>query len=126
MNDLALRLQAAGWKIFYLHNPKYGNPEVSCYYTVLKLPLTDLVKFFTTVKLYVGYDSGWAHVAAGFNIPHVLLLGATPAVTVRHDSCLYTLQACDPCCTGRCQQLCLQATPNRNDDIMKAIKEKFS
>lgn len=149
-NELAASLQKDKWEIIVVHTPRlnhvYGEQHVfaaNCMVSSWE-PLEDmmhpnalvqtlqvkarvkaLLSLMATAELYVGYDNGLAHIAGAMDIPYVLITGSVPPISVRHASCIYALEVCDHCCKGKCERRCLENAPNRNDEIMAVIKNRF-
>jgi ADP-heptose:LPS heptosyltransferase len=100
-----------------------ASPVTVPYDSFVESPtLERVIRILQSAAFYIGYDSGYAQIAAALKIPYVVLLGATPFTIVAHPSCIYHLEICEHCHTESCAKRCLENAPNKNDEIIKAIK----
>ena len=120
-NDLVKTLNNK-YDTFAINNKNYSTDEPIQAKNNLRLSLENTIEFLTTTELYIGYDSGLAHLAGGLGIPYVLICGSVPSYIVRHLSCICAIETCEnPCCVKVCQQHCLAASKNRNAEILERI-----
>jgi len=125
LNGLLVQLRNRGWEIIYLRNTNMSERQVHCEHIMMKLNLIETIEFMNTASLFVGYDSGLAHIAAGLNVPSVQFAGSTPPRVFKHSNCIYCLEACHHCCTDQCLRNCLTACGDDNDTILSAIAAHF-
>src|SRR5580700_8222988 len=101
------RLRERGWEIIYIRNTDICERQIFCQHVELKLALCETTEFLNSASLFIAYDSGLAHIAAGLNVPSVQFSGSTPPQTFMHRNCIFCLEACHHCCTDRCASNCL-------------------
>lgn len=108
---------------YLIRNIGIGPRQIGCAKHEIRLSLDETIDFLATTEVYIGYDSGLAHLAAGVGTPYVMFNSATPPVVVKHDKCILALEACDHCCSDCCNNHCLQNFPDHNSQIIEEIKK---
>jgi hypothetical protein len=121
LNDLLKELRDMGWEVIYVRNTEVSERQIYCETSMIRVGLRETIEILGTASLFIGYDSGMAHLAAGMKVPSVLLSAATPPIVFRHRSCLYCLEACAHCCTDNCPKRCLSSCGNQNASILQVI-----
>lgn len=88
--------------------------------------IPDLIKIMGEVGFYIGYESGYCSLAGAMGVPYVCLTASVPPINVAHNSCIYALDICSGyCCAEKCDKMCLQSAPNKNEDIIGEITKAF-
>lgn len=126
LDALLAQLRDLGWEVIYLRNTEVSERQVFCEHVMLKLNLPQTIQFMTTASLFIGYDSGLAHIAAGLRIPSVQFAAATPPEVFKHNNCIYCLEACSHCCTDQCSGCCLSSCLDQNAEILSHIQKYFT
>jgi heptosyltransferase-3 len=79
--EVAGRLEAAGLQPFIVAGPADDTARFSQFQVIRNSPLGALKSLMSGAALFIGNDSGPAHVAAAFGIPVVVLFGPSDPVT---------------------------------------------
>jgi heptosyltransferase III len=74
-------MQAAGLEPMIVAGPADDAAPFSKFQVLRNPPLSALKSLMSGAALFIGNDSGPAHVAAAFGVPVVVLFGASDAVT---------------------------------------------
>ena len=123
---LIANLGEMNWDTFLIRNGgTETDREVFTSDHTVNFNLKDTINFIATADLYIGYDSGLAHIAAGLGVPYILILGSTPPVVMKHASCLHAAEVCQHCFTNECPHQCLANSDDKNEEIKNIIKERF-
>jgi heptosyltransferase III len=78
---VALQLQSAGLEPMFLAGPTDDATPFSQFQVFRNAPLADVKNLMSGAVLFVGNDSGPAHIAAAFGVPVVVLFGPSNPVT---------------------------------------------
>ncbi|MSV34503.1 MAG: glycosyltransferase family 9 protein [Bryobacterales bacterium] len=78
---LAAQLQSQGWEPMILAGPADDASAFSQFQVFRNAPLSDVKNLMSGATLFVGNDSGPAHIAAAFGVPVVVLFGPSNPVT---------------------------------------------
>lgn len=125
--QLVSELRKLNWDTYLIRNGGTENDrEVYTSDHTVSFNLKDTIDFMATAELYIGYDSGLAHIAAGLGIPYILMLGSTPPVVMRHACCLHVVEVCEHCFTVNCPHECLAKSDDKNEEIIAKIKTLIS
>jgi ADP-heptose:LPS heptosyltransferase len=79
--EVAERLQSAGLEPMILAGPADDSSAFSRFQVFRNAPLADVKNLMSGAELFIGNDSGPAHIAAAFGIPVVVLFGPSNPVT---------------------------------------------
>jgi len=79
--EVAGRLQSAGLEPMILAGPSDNASAFSKFQVFRNAPLAEVKSLMSGAALFIGNDSGPAHVAAAFGIPVVVLFGPSDPVT---------------------------------------------
>lgn len=78
---VAAHVQQTGLEPVFIGGPGDDLTPFRAWRTVLGAPLKDVTKLIATAALFVGNDSGPAHIAAAFGVPAAVIFGASdPAI----------------------------------------------
>ena len=79
--SVAARLQAQGLQPVILAGPSDDSAPFASYQVLKNAPLRDVKNVMSGAALFIGNDSGPAHIAAAFGVPVVVLFGPSNPVT---------------------------------------------
>jgi len=79
--EVAERLQSAGLEPMILAGPADDSSAFSQFQVFRNAPLADVKNLMSGASLFIGNDSGPAHIAAAFGVPVVVLFGPSNPVT---------------------------------------------
>ena len=78
---VAEHLRRSGQEPAFIGGPGDDLSPFRAYRTISGAPLTEIKQLFAAASLFVGNDSGPAHIAAAFGVPVVVVFGASnPAI----------------------------------------------
>lgn len=133
LEDLSKSLMQSGFKVVYLRNDtfrdcnnKVSSRTVHSFDSQFKDKfLEDIIDLFKETSFYIGYESGLSSLAGAIGTKYILIEGSVPATNVAHNSCIYVLKNtnCHYCAAENCERLCLSHSENKNEEILKVIKE---
>ena len=78
---VAARLRSDGLEPVFLGGPRDDATPFQAFRTLAARPLSEIKTWMRDAALFVGNDSGPAHLAAGFGIPAVVLFGSSDPST---------------------------------------------
>ena len=79
--EVAERLQSAGLEPMILAGPADDASAFAQFQVFRNAPLADVKNLMSGASLFIGNDSGPAHIAAAFGVPVVVLFGPSNPVT---------------------------------------------
>jgi ADP-heptose:LPS heptosyltransferase len=79
--EVAERLQSAGLEPMILAGPADDASAFARFQVFRNAPLADVKNLMSGASLFIGNDSGPAHIAAAFGVPVVVLFGPSNPVT---------------------------------------------
>lgn len=99
---------------------------------VLSIPLEDIAAYLACCEIFIGMDSGIAHIAAAVGIDAIVLFGPQqPALTAPRGNALIQIIrkgdfACRPCDGAACQynNACMKAI--KEEDVIEAVEQLIS
>jgi len=130
-DELAGSLLELGYHIMYMRNDSFqdcvgqSSEKAITNYTefITNLSIKSGIEILRKADLYIGYDSGYANVAGALKVPYVFLASSVAPINTQHDSCIYTLDGfCKHCNSDSCTENCLRSAPNKNAEILEAIR----
>ena len=75
--EIARHLEAAGVNPIFIGGPADDLSPFARYHTISGAPLSEVKSLLAAASLFVGNDSGPAHMAAAFGLPAVVLFGSS-------------------------------------------------
>jgi lipopolysaccharide heptosyltransferase III len=79
--EIARHLEGSGYEVVFIGGPADDLSLFGSFRTLRGAPLAEITSLLAAAPLFVGNDSGPAHMAAAFGVPSVVLFGASdPAI----------------------------------------------